>query len=86
MPPPRRSIPDDGNFDRIMGSLQAKVEKLEEDLSSMQDDIREIRDTITGVKGSWKALLAIGSILSGILVTVGIKIWDIFTSSGGAMK
>ena len=82
MPPRKGEFIEDGNFDRMMGSLQAKVEKLEDDLSAMQGDIREIRDTITGVKGSWKALLAIGSILSGVLVTVGIKIWDIFTSTG----
>jgi len=64
------------NIGIIIGNLEAKVESLERELSSARRDIRDIRDTITGVKGSWKALLAVGSILSGILITVAMKMFD----------
>ncbi|MEX0598442.1 MAG: hypothetical protein WD512_18315 [Candidatus Paceibacterota bacterium] len=61
-----------------LGQLSAKVEGLEEEMRGTRQDIREIRDTLTGVKGSWKTLVAVGSIISGILVAVGYKIIDMF--------
>ena len=65
------------DLDVLLARVEVKVEKLEKDVESIEKSLGEIKDTITGVKGSWKALLAVGSILSGILVTVGMKLWDV---------
>jgi len=61
-----------------IAKLEVKVESLESNVLAMQKNIQEIRDTLTGVRGSWKALLAVASILSGILITIGMKLWDAF--------
>lgn len=62
--------------ERTLGVHETKIAILEREVFAMREDIQEIKETITGVKGSWKALLAVGSILSGIFVTIGMKLWD----------
>lgn len=52
---------------RELGALSAKVENLEKQMSSMQTDVRVIRDTITETKGKWKMFLMI----SGFSAAVG---------------
>lgn len=53
-----------------LASLETKVQKLEDEVIEIKTDVKQIRDTIVGVKGSWQVVLAIGGILSALIVTV----------------
>ncbi|MCT4654222.1 MAG: hypothetical protein N4A65_00270 [Cohaesibacter sp.] len=50
------------NIERDIGKLQADVEHLQEQITSMQRDIRAMRDAALSVKGGWKMIITIGSI------------------------
>ena len=47
------------SFERELGQLQAKMANLEVDMAHLQTDVREIRDTLVGYKGGWRALTLI---------------------------
>ncbi len=67
---------------RELADHNARLKAMEEEVAEMSKDIREIRDTITGAKGSWKMLVAIVSLLSGVISVVAGKMWSLFVSSG----
>jgi uncharacterized protein YpuA (DUF1002 family) len=50
-----------------LGALSAKVENVEADVAEMKGDLREVRDIMLKVQGSWKTL----AMLSGISAAVG---------------
>jgi hypothetical protein len=44
--------------------LKSKMDDVEDDIRIMRDDIAEIKETITGAKGSWKTFIAVLGILT----------------------
>jgi hypothetical protein len=67
---------------RELGAHEARIEQLEKAVESMSKDVREIRDTVTGVKGSWKMLVAIASLFSGALVILLTNVWSMLFPGG----
>lgn len=61
-----------------MATLKTKVESIEKEINEIKEDVRMVRDTITGVKGSWKVILSVGSILAAMFVTIATKLLDVF--------
>ena len=57
----------DGNMERDIGDLRARMAAVEVELHELRLDVREIRDTVVGFRGGWKAV----SLLIGISATVG---------------
>ena len=57
----------DGNMERDIGDLRARMAAVEVELHELRQDVREIRDTVVGFRGGWKAV----SLLIGISATVG---------------
>ncbi len=75
--------PEDKNIYRDLGDHNARLKALEGALEAMTDDVREIRDTVTGVKGSWKMLVAIASLFAGALAILAQKLWAFFLTVPG---
>ena len=61
------------NVHRELGEHSARLDALEKAMSEVGKDVREIRDTVTGVKGSWKVLVAIAALFSGVLAAAVTK-------------
>ncbi|MEG9884622.1 MAG: hypothetical protein V6Z86_08445 [Hyphomicrobiales bacterium] len=49
-----------------LGKLNAKVERLEQDVGRMQGDLRAIRDVVVSTRGGWKMLFTLVS-LAGVI-------------------
>ena len=47
--------------------LEAKVERIEQDLGNIQRDVREIRDNIVGARWAGRALLAVAVTLGALI-------------------
>lgn len=47
-------------IDRYIGSLEARVKALEEDMSELRGDTKQILAILNQTKGSWKTLVMIG--------------------------
>jgi hypothetical protein len=73
---------DDKGIYKDLGDHGARIKSLEEQLSEISHDVREIRDTVTGVKGSWKMLVAVASLFAGAVAVVGQKLWVLLVSMG----
>lgn len=64
--------------DQYIGALIARVESLEnlerridDKLTTLQETISEIQVTLAAAKGSWRALVGIGSAIAAIAGAVG---------------
>lgn len=52
--------------------LETKVATLEETIKTMASDLHEIKEAVTSAKSGWKTLVALGTIVSGV---VGFVTW-----------
>jgi hypothetical protein len=59
------------NIDREVGSLEARMENVEQGLTAIRGDVREIRDALVGLKGGWLALSLLVAFASSVGVLVG---------------
>ena len=57
-------------YERELGTLTAKINRLESDVSEMKDDVRAIKETMSEARGGWKAI----ALVSGISGTIGALI------------
>lgn len=58
-------------YDREIGEMTAKLQRLEMDVTEMKADLRTISETLSEAKGSWRTLLAVAgfsSVVGGLLV------------------
>lgn len=55
---------------RDLGAHEAKIEALEREVHGMRGDLAEIKQILAQAKGSWKMLLAISSLSSGLTVAM----------------
>ena len=55
------------NIEREIGNLEARMQAVESELHAMRVDVREIRDSLVGVKGGWRTLM----IVIGLAATIG---------------
>lgn len=54
-------------LERDFGALEARMETVESELQSISRDVREIRDTLAGIRGGWKVL----TVLIGLSASLG---------------
>ena len=47
------------DIERDVGKLEARMENVETELQAIRTDVREIRDALVGVKGSWLILTGV---------------------------
>lgn len=63
------------NINRSIGVLEAKVERLEDSVKDISEDIKSIANTINLAKGGWKVALLVVAGLAGIL-EIGIRFFE----------
>lgn len=66
------------SLQREIGALEARMEKVEAEISAMRADVREIRDAIVSARGGWRTV----SVLIGLSVSLGALIGKIFPFLG----
>ena len=49
------------NLERDIGSLEARMETVEQELQAIRGDVREIRDALVRARGGWVVLLVLFS-------------------------
>ena len=61
------------DIERDVGKLEARMENVETELQALRSDVREIRDALVGVRGSWWILTGVvamattlGAMVSGL--------------------
>jgi len=54
-------------MEREVGALQARMEKVEEEVTAIRSDVREIRDALVTARGGWKML----TVVIGLSVSLG---------------
>ena len=47
------------SLEREVGSLEARIAVLENDMRDIRSDVRVIRDVVVGLKGGWRTLCLI---------------------------
>ena len=57
---------DIGRHDAQIEALQAQVDRLHADMTSVLTELRTINATLSEAKGGWKTLLAVGAVASGL--------------------
>jgi prefoldin subunit 5 len=57
---------DIGRHDAQIEALQAQVDRLHLDMTTVLSELRTINATLSEAKGGWKTLLAVGAIASGM--------------------
>lgn len=62
--------------EREIGRLQAQVEALQNQQTDMNRKLDTLVDFMSSARGSWKALLAMGSLASAVTVAI-IKLWSL---------
>ena len=67
----------DAEIIRDLGSLEARVTRLEQDVQEIKADVRVIRDAIVTAKGGWKTLILVGTAVAGI-TTLVVKFFDMW--------
>jgi len=68
---------------RELASHGGRLDQLEAEIKAIAADVREIRDTISGAKGSWKMLVAIVGLFTGAIVMLANKLWAFLTAQAG---
>jgi hypothetical protein len=59
------------DYEREIGEMTVKLQRLEMDVSEMRKDLKTISQTLSEAKGSWRTLLAVAgfsSVIGGLLV------------------
>jgi chromosome condensin MukBEF ATPase and DNA-binding subunit MukB len=59
------------NMEREVGSLEARMENVEQGLTAIRSDVREIRDALVGLKGGWLALTLLVAFASSVGALLG---------------
>ncbi len=59
------------NIEREVGSLAARMENVEQELSAIREDVRQIRDALVGLKGGWLALTALVTLATTMGALIG---------------
>lgn len=54
-------------YERELGEMSAKIHHLEATVTTMSQDLRDIRDTLLQARGGWKTVMMV----AGISATVG---------------
>lgn len=69
-----KSEPTHAQIIERVGSVQAELTELKDDFKDHRDDsltrLRRIETQIAGLKGGWKVLMVLGSILAGTLAAI----------------
>ncbi len=47
------------SLDRDVGALEARMERVEQEIQAMRSDVREIRDALVTARGGWRTLTLI---------------------------
>ena len=53
-------------IEREVGKLEARMETVETELQALRADVREIRDALVGVKGSWLFLTGVVALATSL--------------------
>jgi hypothetical protein len=61
--------------------LEDRLDDQDEDLRSIRNDVREIRDVLTQYKGFAGGVIATVSVLSGFIGALAVFVWHKLTSS-----
>jgi hypothetical protein len=59
------------NIEREVGKLEARMETVEQELAAIREDVRQIRDTIVGLRGGWLMLTLLVTMATTIGATLG---------------
>ncbi len=59
------------NLERDMGSLEARMQTVEQELHAIRSDVREIRDALVSMKGGWRTLLMVISMATTVGAILG---------------
>lgn len=70
------------NIERDVGALEARMERVEQELHALRQDVREIRDALATVRGGWKAL----TLIVGLSATLGAAIAKTVTLLGATAR
>lgn len=57
-------------LERDVGALEARMQKVEQEIHEMRKDVREIRDTLVTARGGWRTL----TLVIGFSVSVGAAV------------
>lgn len=67
-----------GDFDRELGSIDARLNHLEESMRQAANDIRSMRETMDQARGGWRATAfvisvstAVGALLAKVMPLLG---------------
>ena len=52
--------------EKELGHLCGRMDAVEEDLSEIKNDVREIRDAVLKVKGGWKTIVLLASVSAAV--------------------
>jgi hypothetical protein len=52
--------------EREIGALEARVGVLEEEVKGLREDVRELLAILNAGKGSWRTLVTVGTIATGL--------------------
>jgi hypothetical protein len=69
------------SVERELGELNAKVERLEDEMREIRRDVRIVRDALVSVTGGWRLLLVFGT-LTGMAGAALARIMPLFGASG----
>lgn len=59
------------NYERELGGIQERLKSIEETLTVLQEDSKEMRDVLVGVKGGWKTIGIIVAASAAVGAVVG---------------
>jgi len=59
------------SVERELGELNAKVERLEEEMREIRMDLRAVREAMVSVTGGWKMLMLFGSLAGMVGAAIG---------------
>jgi wobble nucleotide-excising tRNase len=64
--------------EREIGELSTRVTTLERTVTSMDEKVTEIRDTMLRAEGGWRFMLALfgfGIAIGGLIAAIGVWLW-----------
>ena len=64
---------DLGRVEGVQESMQRDIEDLKNDVAQIREDLQHVVSVLDSAKGSWKALVGVGTIASA-LTAVGVQL------------